>query len=572
MISKRRLLGSALAGSAALLSSPALAGILLSFHQGNGALPSGVTLQAIDGETMLTSTTMSHNYYGRNGFSVAASSAYNGISWDDPAFFPILNDYATYNQSNIKIGNVMKDLGINGSIRCNGSAGDNTSIKNITAAGLFALQAPHTGFIEGGTPNAATSGFNIDEPQSATDIQTPITNAGSALTGRFMHVNFMGFNFIFNSLGGQTLAQVLANAYTNPNGGTYFVSMISADFYFFSCSNDTAPAQLNNVAYLYGVTAPATFDQAARGSNYGDYLDAFRVIQRTLAPTATYIENVNTLLSDAGTRAIMAKEWNWAVWSTIVHGARWLLFFGGTAGNVGFNFNQMGFAPSIISGEAISLYDQAKVTNALVTNVARILNSPFALGYATVTPLGYAFPTRVARGDPSDPRNFSFGSNGIEIMAKSYQDGSFTPSSGPLKGYTVGNGFYIFTCVRGSPSQTNIAANFTIANTGSSSVTVLNDAMFYATLSGSTLRVTEVGGGSKLRVGQTIYLNGTNFGTISAQTSGTTGSTGTYTLTGSGTVARATYGVGMRNITLSGGALFSDTFETSYTSRIYRVN
>ena len=63
----------------------------------NGALPPGVTLVPIDGETLTgpntsINTTNTHNYYSSHGFTNAASStfnsSYNNGGWDDPRFFP----------------------------------------------------------------------------------------------------------------------------------------------------------------------------------------------------------------------------------------------------------------------------------------------------------------------------------------------------------------------------------------------------------------------------------------------------------------------------------------------------
>src|SRR5690349_2411655 len=61
-----------------------------------GGLPAGVTLQAIDGENMLTSTTMSNNYYSRNGFNLATDTSWGAQSWDDPNFFPLAVFYGIY--------------------------------------------------------------------------------------------------------------------------------------------------------------------------------------------------------------------------------------------------------------------------------------------------------------------------------------------------------------------------------------------------------------------------------------------------------------------------------------------
>lgn len=79
--------------------------ITVTSNGGGGQLPAGVTLSPIDGETLtgannLTATTNTHSYYTSHGFTNAASSsfnsAYNNGGWDDPRFFPIVNDYSFY--------------------------------------------------------------------------------------------------------------------------------------------------------------------------------------------------------------------------------------------------------------------------------------------------------------------------------------------------------------------------------------------------------------------------------------------------------------------------------------------
>src|SRR5579862_9048323 len=61
--------------------------LLTKSHAASPSLPTGVTLQQIDGGP---------NYYCSNGFTYACSSTFNGMSWDDPRFFPIGDDYPFY--------------------------------------------------------------------------------------------------------------------------------------------------------------------------------------------------------------------------------------------------------------------------------------------------------------------------------------------------------------------------------------------------------------------------------------------------------------------------------------------
>jgi len=95
----------------------------------------------------------------------------------------------------------------------------------------------------------------------------------------------------------------------------------------------------------------------------------------------------------------------------------------------------------------ISNYAQVKATNLLIKNLARIINSPFALGFASVTPAGYLFPIP----------NGNISMTGIDICVKWYQGGAFSNSSG-----TFNNGFYIFAQPRASENASNISATFIV--------------------------------------------------------------------------------------------------------------
>ena len=107
---------------------------------------------------------------------------------------------------------------------------------------------------------------------------------------------------------------------------------------------------------------------------------------------------------------------------------------------------QTPFYQTVQPGQTISIYTQVKATDALVEQLAPVLNSPTALGYVTVNNAGYENGTVVSL--------FS----GIEVMAKDY------------------NGqFYIFADTRDSETQTNISATFTIADKNATSVTVVNE-------------------------------------------------------------------------------------------------
>src|SRR5204862_15429 len=97
-------------------------------------------------------------------------------------------------------------------------------------------------------------------------------------------------------------------------------------------------------------------------------------------------------------------------------------------------------------GQTISIYDQVKATDTMIEQLAPVLNSPFAINYATVDGPHYEF------GSPGHPLG------GLEVMAKDY------------------NGeFYIFADTRDSETQHNIPATFTINDPNAVSVDVVNE-------------------------------------------------------------------------------------------------
>jgi hypothetical protein len=198
---------------------------------------------------------------------------------------------------------------------------------------------------------------------------------------------------------------------------------------------------------IYNNGTDLTTAQTGRGDHYGDLVDVMRGWVSTYpAPVSSpYIETEDGLLGDAGKRKITPPELDWAVWSSLVHGARMVQYFG-TTSNYGTG-STFGFPKTVAAGQTISVYDQAKATNARVKSVAPILNSPFALGYVTVDKPGYVFPNATLSL-----------ANGIDLMAK-YSGGQF----------------YVFATVRGAPSQTNISATFTTKDGYTGPVTVVGE-------------------------------------------------------------------------------------------------
>lgn len=215
------------------------------------------------------------------------------------------------------------------------------------------------------------------------------------------------------------------------------IDLATADTYWFAGSgsgNTPAPYFTGYCIHLYGGST-CTSDQIGRGSNYGDAIDAERAWTNGGVPSAVYIETGNALTSST---PITPPEFNWAAWDTIIHGARWLLYF--TEGSAPAT---AGFPTTSVDGTTMAA--QGTATDDLVESLAPIINSPFALNFASNNAGGYAFPTEHLTLD-----------NGLDMSVHYYTGSTFKNSAG-----TFAPGFYILASIRGSESQ-NFPLTYTI--------------------------------------------------------------------------------------------------------------
>jgi hypothetical protein len=389
---------------------------------GGGGLPPGVTLQQIDGGPQ---------YYCGNGFTYACNAG-----WDNLSFFPIIDDYSFYPSHNVA---AFKSLGVNTSVRVTGD----TNLSLLNSNSIWAIPSPG----EGSNPGSETVGWHVEEPNGWSGITSQL--GGANVAGRFLQASFTWDQFVYGGLGGgcgSSMQDTMSCTSGIPQGR--HLDIPTADIYWFAGQHtDGLPYECG---LIYNVRGNCTTDQMARGSNYGDMVDQMRQWTNGDAPTAPYIETGDGLVG-LGEVDITPPELNWAVWSTLIHGARWVLYFGTTSDEgCGATF---GFCTNVLPGQTISDYQQAAATNAQVESLAPILNSPFALNYASVTPAGYVFPTPHVVLD-----------TGIDISTHYYTNGA------PLA-----NGFYIFATPRGSEAQTNINATFTTADGYTGPVTVVGE-------------------------------------------------------------------------------------------------
>src|SRR5262249_40676281 len=140
----------------------------------------------------------------------------------------------------------------------------------------------------------------------------------------------------------------------------------------------------------------ATPDQTRRATNYGLLINNQRAgASLGNTPVFAFIENGGPYAENTTAASyITPPELNAAVWASIIAGARGIIYFnhcfGGPANGSQDNFANAYFR-RVQSGQTISIYNQAKATNALVKQLAPVINSPSAVGYVTVNPAAGQF-------------------------------------------------------------------------------------------------------------------------------------------------------------------------------------
>ena len=375
-----------------------------------GPLPAGVVLQPIDGGS---------DFYIGHGFTKAAPL-------DNPSFFPIGVWYPSLNsESDVT---TYKSLDINMLDRPDGSC----NLSLLAGTGIYAI--PQYG--ECGGPTGSGIGdesvglFTDDEVDGNygpgpgyTYLQSIIDGDPASLkAGRFFWTNYS-----FNLLMWETEAQ--AAQFIND-----YQQTVSIDQYWFTDSLIDDPSSSDSCGRFYGV--PCTTDQAQRGSNYGATIDDIRALESPVGsePIWAFVED-GCPFTAPDDQCITPAQMNWGVWSSIIHGARGIIYFNHSFSGPSESDNN--FEDPYYTTTGIT--PQAQATNSLITSLAPVLNDDTALHYVMASPA---------------PGTFS----GIETMAK-YHDGQFT----------------IFADTRDSGSATNIPATFQIADPSATSVTVVNE-------------------------------------------------------------------------------------------------
>lgn len=421
---------------------------------GGNEPPNGVTLEAIDGGA---------DYYCAHNFTQACNGG-----WDDPTFFPIGPYFGSYQSAEVALWPTLN-------WNTEWQTDSQTDLNNITTRdGYFAVPAANL------TPTSRTVGLvTADEPGTYAQAIAAVQNTANAnQDSRFWFMNdtwmrLTGYAFPTGTPG-NSMSGYYSTPITTPNSTTRHFDVGAIDVYWFSlntaalcgtgeCSQAAGGYWYNGGSYNQN---PLTTAQTKCGCRYGDML---RPVYGTSVGAAspnyewawhgTYPIPMVAIVEDSvqpgsglGT-TITPPEMNWAVWSSIIHGARALIWFDHSWGNTcdaTHNPNSADFvattcAQSPYAGQSVSVTDQVDTTDDQVKAFAPEINSQTALGYASVSPA----PT-------------TFG--GVELRAV------YDTRSADCNGDS--SCFYIMADTRDPETDTNVSATYTIAGNYSGSIDV----------------------------------------------------------------------------------------------------
>lgn len=412
-----------------------------------------VSLAAIDGEQLsgvVQSNLAGNGYWTRK--SRTAATGWTGpnplggtfAGFDDPTFLLIgvwLMDF-----SGTDMYSRLADLGITAMTP---AAGSITLANNVTY-GLATIVDPADfpgGTISSGDDPTVVGMIGGEEPGSAAAYDTIqgriATWAGTSDgPGRLTWVNYA--DTILNG--------DLEGVYTPADMATS-ADFITCDQYW--CAGATSAFKLH--FRVYGLEGDATADQFRRGCHYGSMLDAVRKEWGAgeSRPLGMFVENGAPYEEDTSYE-ITPRLLVWAVWSTLVHGARSIMWFNHTfrTGDPGVGSNNFGngyYGGPGVAGTGI--YAAAKLINRAALALAPVLNSPldgyFAYGDSITGAIGQpGFLTAVTSTNSRGPYG------GVDASCR------WRPSEGK---------HYILASTRESDTAVDVPVTFRMVDQGQTS-------------------------------------------------------------------------------------------------------
>ena len=161
-----------------------------------------------------------------------------------------------------------------------------------------------------------------------------------------------------------------------------FQDVVSADIYWFTDPNVAGGSEGGK---LLNRGSPLTLTQTRRAANYGytvDRLRALNVKDGPRKPIWNIVEVCWPFSESAaqGGRAILPAEVKAAVWHSIIAGARGIIYFNHSFGGPNPSHHCLR-EPAYAAVRA-----SVKSTNELITQLAPVLNAPFADGFVRASP------------------------------------------------------------------------------------------------------------------------------------------------------------------------------------------
>lgn len=384
----------------------------------SGGQQSAVSLVAADGETLsggVQSNFAGDGFHTRNGFTRARDWAGpnplggNFAGFDDPSFLPIAT-WLTDPGGQAAAYDRMDDLGLNGMLPASGAINLDTNITRGKWAVVPSQDHPAgtiTAFQDPGVVGVSTG----EEPSSQLEYETNRWNADAWLASVDGPGRFHLYNFTHNLMNGDiaqtySVKDMVIGWISSDGADRSRRQYLTCDNYWFAgtFSGGGSPSTLD--FRLYQNTGVGTLDQSARGSHYGSMMDsirkAFAQSPNVLpgGPIGVWVEAAAPL-GEAESQAMTPARMGWAIWSTLVHGARGIYYFvhnfrtGDTWGGA-FWDDHFG-APGI---PGTGIYAAAKEINLRALQIAPVINSPFDgyFVYGDVT-----FPNPVTSGNIDNP-------------------------------------------------------------------------------------------------------------------------------------------------------------------------
>jgi hypothetical protein len=299
-----------------------------------------VSLVAADGETLsgdVQSNFASNGWATRNGFTrardvpIAAPDASTLDGWDDVNFVPIAIWAADFSQTSTNWDRI-DDVAVNGFLPASGSVVLDTAITREKWVTVPIADWP-SGTIPSDEDPAVLGVIPGEEPSTTVEYQGHITDGDTWLdsaegTGRFLHYNYAD-NLVNGEIASTYFPEDMVLCETNTQPPR--VAFITMDIYWFAGAHTGGGNTFKLFTRLYldeAGSAPASLAQTARGSNYGSCMDAIRKAYPAGQPGwfLCWIET-GAPYEESASQAITAAQLGWAVWSTLVHGARGIAYF-----------------------------------------------------------------------------------------------------------------------------------------------------------------------------------------------------------------------------------------------------